>query len=128
VSNIESYPTFQQRLQLLCSGNVMVGHFWQHYVGQAVGGGLDLMVLIGGAEEQAAIQQDSFCSTNQHHQIELSTYCLSYIRLPKMPNYYIFTLTMATAVFAKMDNFQHLMQPSLSLKAEVVHCTPAAKT
>jgi hypothetical protein len=30
-----------------------------------------------------------------------------YIRLLKMPSHYIFTLKMATAVFSKMDNFQH---------------------
>jgi hypothetical protein len=30
---------------------VMVGHFWKPYIGQAVGGKLDLMVLIGEAEE-----------------------------------------------------------------------------
>jgi hypothetical protein len=28
---------------------VMVGHFWKPYIGQAVGGELELMVLIGGA-------------------------------------------------------------------------------
>lgn len=38
-------------------------------------------------------------STNQHHHIQLSTYCLPYIRLPKMPNYYIFTLKMENAMF-----------------------------
>jgi hypothetical protein len=37
---------------------VMVGRFWQPYIGQAVGGDLDLMVLIGGAEGRAAIQQN----------------------------------------------------------------------
>jgi hypothetical protein len=36
--------------------SVTVGHFWQSYIGQAVGGELDLMVLIGGAREHAAIQ------------------------------------------------------------------------
>jgi hypothetical protein len=52
-----------------------------------------------------------FCSTNQHHQTQHATYCLPYIRLPKMPNHYSFTMKMATAVFAKMlDNSQHLMQ------------------
>jgi hypothetical protein len=37
---------------------VVVRRFWKPYVGQAVGGGLDLIVLIGEAEE-AAIQLDS---------------------------------------------------------------------
>jgi hypothetical protein len=35
---------------------VLVGRFWKPHTGQAVGGDLDLMVLIGGAEERAAIQ------------------------------------------------------------------------
>jgi hypothetical protein len=30
---------------------VMVGRFWKPYIGQAVGGELDLMVLIGEAED-----------------------------------------------------------------------------
>jgi hypothetical protein len=33
----------------------MVARFWKPYIGQA-GGELDLMVLIGGAEERVAIQ------------------------------------------------------------------------
>jgi hypothetical protein len=33
-----------------------LGEFWKPYIGQAVGGKLDLMVLSGGAEEWAAIQ------------------------------------------------------------------------
>jgi hypothetical protein len=32
----------------------MAGSFWKPYVGQVVGGELDLVVLIGGAEERAA--------------------------------------------------------------------------
>jgi hypothetical protein len=35
---------------------VVVGHFCKPYIGQAVGGKLDLMVLIGGAEEWVTIQ------------------------------------------------------------------------
>jgi hypothetical protein len=35
---------------------VMDGRFWKPYIGQVVGGELDSMVLIGGAEERAAIQ------------------------------------------------------------------------
>jgi hypothetical protein len=34
--------------------SVVAGSFWKLYIGQALGGKLDLMVLIGGAEEQAA--------------------------------------------------------------------------
>jgi hypothetical protein len=34
---------------------VVVGRFWKPCMGQAVGGGSDLMVLIGGAEKRAAI-------------------------------------------------------------------------
>jgi hypothetical protein len=55
------------------------------------------MVLIGGAEERA-----------QRHQIQLSTYFLPYIRLPKTPSHHKFTLKMATAMFAEtLDTFQH---------------------
>jgi hypothetical protein len=36
----------------VCSGWT----FWKPYIGQAVGGELELMVLIGGAEEWAAIR------------------------------------------------------------------------
>jgi hypothetical protein len=68
----------------------MVEHFWK-----PVGWLLDSSPL--------------FHSTDQHHQIQLATYCLPYIRLPKMPSYYMFTLKMATAMFAKMlINSQHL--------------------
>jgi hypothetical protein len=35
---------------------VIVEHFWKTYIGRAVGAKLDLMVLIGGVEERAAIQ------------------------------------------------------------------------
>jgi hypothetical protein len=35
---------------------VVVGRFWKLYMGQTVGGELDLMALIRGAEERAAIQ------------------------------------------------------------------------
>jgi hypothetical protein len=35
---------------------VVVGRFWKRYIGQTVGGDLDLMVLIGGAEERAAFK------------------------------------------------------------------------
>jgi hypothetical protein len=52
------------------------------------------MVLIGRGEEQAAVQ--------------LSTFFLPYIRLPKTSRHYIFTLNMATAKYAEtLDNFQH---------------------
>jgi hypothetical protein len=37
-------------------GDIVVGRFWKPYTGQAVGGELYLMVLIGGAEERVAIQ------------------------------------------------------------------------
>jgi hypothetical protein len=35
--------------------HVMVGRFWKPYIGQAVGGELDLMVLIVGAEGGPAV-------------------------------------------------------------------------
>jgi hypothetical protein len=65
----------------------MVQRFLKPYTGQEVGGELDLMLLIGGAEERAAVQlkmclrkvaMKTFLSTNQHYQIQLSTYCLPY--------------------------------------------------
>jgi hypothetical protein len=80
---------------------VMAGHFCKSYIRQAVGSELDLVVLTGRAEEQAAIKLEIslwlwkrgdkkslscgplFCSTNQHHLIQLVTYCLPYVRLPK---------------------------------------------
>jgi hypothetical protein len=34
---------------------VVVGSVWKPYIGQAVGGELDLMAMIGGAEELAAL-------------------------------------------------------------------------
>jgi hypothetical protein len=105
------------------------GHFWKPYKGQTVGGELELRVLIGGAEKQAAIQlemnmwltkrgiEKNFslrlhsCFTNQHPQIQLTSYCLPNIRLPKMPIHYIFTLKMVTAMFAEtLVNSQHLTQ------------------
>jgi hypothetical protein len=49
-----------------------------------------------------------FRSTNQYHQIQHATHCLSYLKIPE------FTLKMATAMFAeKLDNTQHwtLLKP-----------------
>jgi hypothetical protein len=34
----------------------MDGSFWQPYIGEAVDGELELMMLIGGAEELVAVQ------------------------------------------------------------------------
>jgi hypothetical protein len=39
---------------------VVVGHFWQPYVGQATGGESNMMVLIGGTEKQAVIHRLSY--------------------------------------------------------------------
>jgi hypothetical protein len=36
----------------------LVGHFWQPYVGQAVDSELDVVELIGGAQQWAAAQQE----------------------------------------------------------------------
>jgi hypothetical protein len=36
--------------------NVQSGKFWKPYIGQAISGESDLMVLIGGEEEWATIQ------------------------------------------------------------------------
>jgi hypothetical protein len=43
-----------------------------------------------------------FCSTNHHHKIQLSTY----IRMPKMPHYYI--LKMANATSAEMLDISNI--------------------
>jgi hypothetical protein len=59
-----------------------------------------------------------WCSSNQHHQIQLATVCLPHIRLSKIPNHNILTLFMATALFAEtLDNFQHSM--SLILESRI---------
>jgi hypothetical protein len=48
----ENYPTFGKHCNChLQDQYVMVEHFWKPYIGQAVGGKLYLMVLIGGTEE-----------------------------------------------------------------------------
>jgi hypothetical protein len=50
-----------------------------------------------------------FRSTNQHHQIQLATYCLPNIRLSESSSHYTFTLKVAIAMFAEtLDNSQHL--------------------
>jgi hypothetical protein len=46
---------------------VVVGRFLKSYTGQAVGGGLYLMVLFGEAEERAAIQRGSSPKTDVTH-------------------------------------------------------------
>jgi hypothetical protein len=77
---------------------VEVGRIWKPYIGQAVGGELDLMVLIGGAEERADIQWEKSMWMRK--------------RLPEPPNLDTFTLKMATAMFAeKLDNSQHSTRP-----------------
>jgi hypothetical protein len=59
-------------------------------------------------------------SANQIHHIPLATYCLPHTKFPKMPNQHIFTLKMATAMFAEiLGNFQHLMQ--LISESQVQH-------
>jgi hypothetical protein len=74
----------------------MVGNFWQPYVGQAVGDELDLLAMIGGAEERA---RSSIPTRRQ---------LLALYRASKKSNYYILTLKMATEMSAKtLDNFQH---------------------
>jgi hypothetical protein len=57
------------------------------------------MVLIGGAEERAAVQ-----------------ICTDY--LPKTLIHYIFTLKMATAMFAETSDNRRASSP----KAEIVYC------
>jgi hypothetical protein len=63
----------------LTSECVVIGRFWKPYIGQVVGGKLDLMVLIGEADSSGL-----------------------------QPNHYTFTQKMATAMFAEtMDISQH---------------------
>jgi hypothetical protein len=54
LSNAESYPAFRQALQFPSS----YWSCWQAYVAQAVGGELDVLGLIGGAEDRADIQKE----------------------------------------------------------------------
>jgi hypothetical protein len=57
VSNVDNYRTFRKTLHCHLHGECVVGgRFWNTYIGQAVSGKLDLMVLIFGAEERAAVQ------------------------------------------------------------------------
>jgi hypothetical protein len=44
-----------------------------------------------------------FHSTSKLHYIQLSAYCLPYIRLPKNTNKYTFPLKIASAMFDKMS-------------------------
>lgn len=60
-----------------------------------------------------------FLSTNQHHQIQISIYCLIYMRSRKTPNNYIPTLKMATAMLKQI--FKH--STKLSPKVENVLCS-----
>jgi hypothetical protein len=66
----------------------MVGRFWKPYIGRALGDEFDVMLLIGGAEDRAAILY----------------------KASKTPNYYIFTLKMATAMSA--ETFDNSQQPT----------------
>jgi hypothetical protein len=61
-----------------------------------------------------------FHSTNQHCKIQLATCSLPYLRLPKTPKHYMFTLKMVTAILAEtLDNFQHSTR--LSCKNYITH-------
>jgi hypothetical protein len=50
------------------------------------------------------------CAPPGGHAPHFGTTGLPYIKLPKMPNHCIFTLKLATAMFAEMDNFQYSTQ------------------
>jgi hypothetical protein len=52
---------------------VVVGRFWKSCIWQAVGGELDLTMLIGGAEERAAIQWEKRLSKTPNHYTLLPT-------------------------------------------------------
>jgi hypothetical protein len=59
-------------------------------------------VITSFSQPRAHLQLDSillFRFTNQHHQIQLATYCLPYARFPKTPNHYIFTLYIFSSRF-----------------------------
>jgi hypothetical protein len=50
-------------------------------------------------------------STNENLHIQCTTFCPPFIRLPEMPNHYIFVMTMATTMIAvTLDSFQHSTQ------------------
>jgi hypothetical protein len=84
---------------------VIVGGFWKPYIGQAAGGELDLMVLIGGAEERAPIH-----------------FMAGRCRLPVTPNQYTFTPRMATTMFVEtLDNSQHSTRPSPESRSYTNH-------
>jgi hypothetical protein len=85
----------------------MVGRFWKPCIGQTVGGDLDLMLLIGGTEERAAIQWEMSMWLRKRGD-------------EKTPKHYMFALKMATTVFTEtLDNFQH----STRLIPESRRCT-----
>jgi hypothetical protein len=78
----------------LQSGYVMCGRFRKPHIGQAVGGELDFVVLIYGAQERAAIK--------------LATKFPPYIGPSKTPGNYIFILKMATEISAGTSaNYYH---------------------
>jgi hypothetical protein len=52
---IDSCPAFQQTVAIF-RVTVLVGRFWQNYIGQGVGGTSDVMEFICGTEEWAAVQ------------------------------------------------------------------------
>jgi hypothetical protein len=67
-----------------------------------------------------AVSSPLFLFTIQHHQNHLATDYLPYIRLPKTPSHYIFTLKMETVIFSeKLGNFQR----STRLDPESRYCT-----
>jgi hypothetical protein len=83
----------------------MVGRFWRPYIRQAVGGVLNLMVLIDGTEERAAIQLlHQSASSNPTRQLLPALY-----KDFRNSQLYTLALKMATAMFAEtLDNIQLL--------------------
>jgi hypothetical protein len=67
-------------------------------------------------------------STNQHHYLQPPTYCLPYVRPPKISNHYTFTLKMATAVLIKTQDKFSTSDTAYTLKDKVIHSTPAVET
>jgi hypothetical protein len=69
---------------------------------------LSFLLCINDVDYVSSVVSLLIRTTNQLHHIKLTGYCLPYIRLPKTTNQYMYTLKMATSVFAETsDNFQH---------------------
>jgi hypothetical protein len=73
----------------LQSEYIAVGRFWRTCVGQAAGGELYLMVVIGGAGERAAVQLDKKIGhpLQMHSENDNCSVCRNVGKLPQSLNY-----------------------------------------